>query len=251
MRVLGNGFGEAYIVPRYMLPKDGAKMHVPAKVRRSVIFIGSVDGDGAFTPKATGFLVITHSTGDDSGFPCLVTAEHVVSGMLTKGMEIYCRLNLRNGEAKVTSLKDAQWWFHPNAPVDPTDVAVATLGVNTIQADHDYMPLFEYPLQNQNILAKDHKLPGLGDEIFIVGLFKSHYGKQRNRPIIRIGNVAAMPEEPVYTKYCGYIDAYLIETRSISGLSGSPVFVNDPRLAGWCYSRDDCRSAFGIRTQRR
>jgi hypothetical protein len=37
-----------------------------------------------------------------------------------------------------------------------------------------------------------------------------------------------MPEEPVYTKYAGYIDAYLIEARSIAGLSGSPVFVNTP-----------------------
>jgi hypothetical protein len=59
-----------------------------------------------------------------------------------------------------------------------------------------------------------------------MGLFKSHYGEQRNIPIIRIGNIAALPEEPVQTHYCGPTDAYLVEVRSIAGLSGSPVFKN-------------------------
>jgi hypothetical protein len=35
-----------------------------------------------------------------------------------------------------------------------------------------------------------------------------------------------MQGEPVWTKYCGYMDAHLIEAMSINGLSGSPVFVN-------------------------
>ncbi len=35
-----------------------------------------------------------------------------------------------------------------------------------------------------------------------------------------------MPEEPVQTKALGAIDAYLVEARSIGGLSGSPVFVH-------------------------
>ena len=36
---------------------------------------------------------------------------------------------------------------------------------------------------------------GLGDEVIISGLFVKHHGRQRNVPIIRVGNVAAMPEE--------------------------------------------------------
>ena len=47
----------------------------------------------------------------------------------------------------------------------------------------------------------------------------------KNIPITRIGNIAAMPDEPVSTKL-GPMDAYLVESRSIGGLSGSPVFVN-------------------------
>lgn len=67
---------------------------------------------------------------------------------------------------------------------------------------------------------------GPGDEVFLPGLFVNHYGAQRNEPIVRLGNIAAMPAEPVRTKMLGAIDAYLIEARSVGGLSGSPVFLN-------------------------
>src|SRR5260370_40507944 len=66
---------------------------------------------------------------------------------------------------------------------------------------------------------------GLGEEVAIVGLFGSHYGKSRNIPIVRIGNIAAMLEEPVFTKEYGYIEAYLIEARSIGGFRGAAVAV--------------------------
>jgi hypothetical protein len=51
------------------------------------------------------------------------------------------------------------------------------------------------------------------------------HGRQRNIPIVRIGNVASMPHEPVATKNRGAIEAYLVEARSVGGLSGSPVLV--------------------------
>lgn len=199
-------------------------MHVPEKARRSVIFIGSKNEHGAFIPRATGFLVLSHSKGDDHALPHLVTAEHVISGMQSRGIEIFCRINLKNGGAEVLSLSLVDhWYFHPDTS-QMSDVAVATVGINLEKADHDYIPIPEY-VWNEGT-EWQVKPPGLGDEIFIIGLFRSHYGAKRNRPIIRIGNISAMPEEPVFTEYAGYIDAYLIEARSIAGLSGSPVFVN-------------------------
>jgi hypothetical protein len=44
-------------------------------------------------------------------------------------------------------------------------------------------------------------------------------------PIVRTGTIAAMPEERINSDF-GLIDAYLVEARSINGLSGSPVFVS-------------------------
>jgi len=57
-------------------------------------------------------------------------------------------------------------------------------------------------------------------------------------PIVRTGNIAAMVDEPVKTGYTAQpIDAYLIEARSIGGLSGSPVFVRRP-AAEWQVTGD-------------
>jgi hypothetical protein len=66
----------------------------------------------------------------------------------------------------------------------------------------------------------------LGDEVFIVGLFRHHHGNRKNIPIVRVGNLASMREEKIITKDFGEMDAALIECRSIGGLSGSPVFLN-------------------------
>ena len=73
---------------------------------------------------------------------------------------------------------------------------------------------------------------GVGNEVAFAGLFIKHHGKKQNEPILRFGNISAMPGEPVSTQYGGIdveIEAYLIESRSVGGLSGSPVFV-DPGL---------------------
>jgi hypothetical protein len=64
---------------------------------------------------------------------------------------------------------------------------------------------------------------GLGDDVFVVGLFSRRAGQARNIPIIRVGNIAAMPEEPIETG-TGLQETYLVELLSIGGLSGSPVF---------------------------
>ena len=44
-------------------------------------------------------------------------------------------------------------------------------------------------------------------------------------PIIRVGNIAAFPDEPIQLR-TGAERVVLVETRSIAGLSGSPVFVH-------------------------
>ncbi len=65
----------------------------------------------------------------------------------------------------------------------------------------------------------------------MTGLFIHLAGSARNLPIVRMGNIAMMPDEPVPTR-TGAIDAYLIEARSIGGLSGSPAFVRRTVSAG-------------------
>ena len=70
---------------------------------------------------------------------------------------------------------------------------------------------------------------GIGDEVTSVGLFTQRFGKKLNIPIVRAGIIAAMPEERLFDpKTGGEFHAYLIEARSIGGLSRSPVFAHVP-----------------------
>jgi hypothetical protein len=108
-----------------------------------------------------------------------------------------------------------------HAPNDATvDVAIVECGVPA-EADHVVIPL-RMAASKQVFAANEVEL---GDEVFVSGLFRHHYGKSKNIPIVRIGNLAALNEERVVTRY-GEMDAYLIEARSIGGISGSPVFLN-------------------------
>jgi hypothetical protein len=54
-------------------------------------------------------------------------------------------------------------------------------------------------------------------------MFAAYLGEKRNEPIVRFGKLAMLPDEKV--DFGGHkIDAYLVETFSFGGNSGSPVF---------------------------
>lgn len=218
------GHSENSIVPPFAI-KSILGMHVPNTARRSVIFIGEmIDGD-VFRPRATGFFVGVPSGKIRGMLTYLVTAEHVITGLAEKQKPIYCRVNRKDGRAAVEPLNPPQWWHHPEAERDPTDVVIAAVHANWDLLDHEPIPMPEHKGLNPGILAR--RDIGLGDETFTIGLFRHHAGTERNIPIIRIGNIAALPEEPVRTRW-GYMKAHLIEMRSIAGLSGSPVFIDIP-----------------------
>ena len=73
---------------------------------------------------------------------------------------------------------------------------------------------------------------GPGDEVFFVGRFVTHEGRTRNLPTARFGNIAMLPHEPVRNPESGIDqESFLVEARSVSGYSGSPVFVYIPPMA--------------------
>jgi hypothetical protein len=186
-----------------------ARMLIPDDVLKNVLFIGTKQ-NGSFRPRGTGFVVIYEEHGHQ--FMHLVTAEHVISNILRRGWEIWCRANLMNGNAEEFLLPSEGWTFHPE---HSTDVAVCPF--NPHARDIDYV---SFAVNGQQSVAatadvlRREKI-GLGEEVFIVGLFRNHHGTNRNVPIIRVGNIAMIPGEPVFTKYVGYTDAYLVEARSI------------------------------------
>jgi len=202
-------------------------MYVDDMIQQCVLFLGNKDErTGGFIPRATAFVISIMDR--DIGFRYVVTAEHNIACFRQRNWDMYFRSNLVNGGVREDSWANSHWYFHPNP--GSTDVAVTPI---------DFLPEEEYkqivlrtPPPNRGIIATKQIMQenriGLGDEIFIVGLFKSHYGRQKNVPIIRVGNLAMIKGEPVRTDYCGYTEAHLVEARSIGGLSGSPVFIHTP-----------------------
>lgn len=76
-----------------------------------------------------------------------------------------------------------------------------------------------------------------GDEVFMVGRFVSHEGREQNRPSVRFGNISMMPGDPMQNKFGKPQESFLIEQRSLPGYSGSPVFTlidpTSPRPPMW------------------
>ena len=59
----------------------------------------------------------------------------------------------------------------------------------------------------------------------MVGRLLNHQGRQRNIPTVRFGDISMMPWEPILNQRGLMQESFLVEMRSLSGYSGSPVFV--------------------------
>jgi len=132
------------------------------------------------------------------------------------------RLNMIDGEQDVIPLEHGDWIPHP----DGDDLAVVPIDLP--ENKHRY-----YAVNSWSFVKKVNAFSdfGAGDDTFMVGRFFSHSGKQRNTPSLRFGSIAMLPFEkvklgPEANEYMQ--EAFLVETRSISGFSGSPVFVYEP-----------------------
>lgn len=195
-------------------------MIVNDDIRKCVVFIGIKEADEKYKTVGTAFYIGRDICNTTVGCPYLVTARHVIDGIKNLGLdEVYLRINLKSGGADWAVVPINAWRNHPKD--DNVDVAIMYLNIPP-EFDHLMIPLSMFLTSK---LIADHKI-GIGDEVFITGLFRHHHGKVKNIPIVRIGNLAAMDEEKIITKDFGAIAAYLIEVRSIGGLSGSPVFLN-------------------------
>jgi hypothetical protein len=209
--------------PRYILTdKPERLVQIPDEIRKCVVFVGYKTPDGLYRLGGTGFFVSKPTSRDDSLFVYLITAKHVIDEIRDRGADKVCmRMNLAAGDAVWVESDINDWIFHP----DESECDVAILGCNLGRTfDHRTLPMSIFV--TPEVMAARPIV--VGSEIFLAGLFAHHHGQRRNIPIIRVGNISAMPgEEKVETSY-GLIDAYLVEARSLGGISGAPVFVAVP-----------------------
>jgi hypothetical protein len=198
------------------------EMRVPDVALRCVLYIGEATAKGTFKPRGTGFIVaVDHRT------PLalyLVTADHVVRTLINQ-QNFAIRLNNANGQAQVFRSPTAlEWWRHPSDA--SVDAAIYPWNL-------DNYPSVAFPtsrfVTDERLQFRGVSDPGLGigDETYVVGLFRAMAGRGIITPIVRHGHVAMMATEPISTKKYGDAYLHLIETFSTAGLSGSPVFINE------------------------
>jgi hypothetical protein len=204
--------GHAFWYGRLIMPA------VDPKIIQSVIYLyPDVDSAQRADPiGGTGFIVAVHfSDGRESPyFLYAVTNSHVVR----EGRSPIVRVNTRTGPADVLPLGFDSWVHHP----DGDDVAVAKIGLSP---EHHQIGA----ISTKIFLGKEECATlcvAPGDDVFFVGRFAEHDGGYVNVPTVRSGNIAMMPDIPIRHKTRGIdVESYLVEGRSLSGYSGSPVFL--------------------------
>lgn len=209
-------------------------MRVPDHVLNSIAFLGFNEVPGiSNTAKFAGSGSIVGVELDDILFFYLVTADHVAKE-LNNYEESFVRINDIEGDGYVSRLGRKgfesssfdPWHRHPTDP--SADVAIQTfIPPAAGQNDSSKRSVAYIP---ETIFVKEEQFTkkglGIGDEVFVSGLFHFSRGEQSNSPILRVGNIAMVPKEKVLGgRDYGLMDAVLVDVQSIGGLSGSPVFV--------------------------
>jgi hypothetical protein len=203
--------------------------YFPNELLKCVTFIGYKDQCGERHLAGSGFWVTRpdpHDVEHTHRLAYFVTAAHVIDKVKQSSADqrVWLRANTRDGGQTWYETPEICWKHHPT---DSTvDLAVLKIGIHET-LDHVAWPLeFSVIKDSLDTAETGDRRVELGDELCIAGLFYPHKGEKRNIPLVRIGNVSALRNEPVSNKDGVPMDVYLVEAHSMGGLSGSPVFVD-------------------------
>lgn len=202
---------------------------VPPDITKTVVFIYT---DEACTPQhayGTGFLMrIPVPTHPNSAWIYLVTAQHVLhsdgnnlNSPLLK--ELFVRMNKVSADSLVVPVPIVTTGPQRTVFLSPDpDIDVAVLPIKLPENEKLDIESFD-----ENFLATTDAMKqmniAVGTDMFFAGMFAPYQGRTRNQPIVRFGRLAMIPEEKI--DFGGHqIDAYLVESFSFGGNSGSPVF---------------------------
>src|SRR5271165_1539420 len=168
-------------------------------------------------PRGTGVIVSRES----NAVPGLVhyyavTNHHVaVSGNLSM-----LRVNTCTG-SRLIHYDAEQWLFcsggHDLAAIDITDEIDRM--TDEIEAIPESLFVTEQFISQVSL--------GLGEDVFMIGMFSNYSGGNRNAPIARFGHVARIADvrTPIKHGFYGPQPTHLVDMHSRTGFSGSPVFV--------------------------
>jgi hypothetical protein len=202
-------------------------MNVSAEILNCAAYIGLRLADGSFHFGGSAFFLdyLHPETGSKEVY--LVTARHVIDKIRAKGVEHVCvRLNRKDGPARWFGTLVRDWFVDPDNASTDAAILRCTIGSSVDHIAFPRLPRLSDGSEPQYEIT-------LGDEVFMIGLFRDYRGPERNIPIVRVGNFACFVEGTVLPTGARHFDKFLIEVRSIGGLSGSPVFLHVNRSRLW------------------
>lgn len=141
-----------------------------------------------------------------------VTASHVVR----EGKSPVVRLNTHDGGTVILEKQLGDWHHHP----DGDDVAACQIMAGDPARTLSFIAE-EYFITRE---IASHLDVGPGDDVFMVGRFIGHDGKQRNLPSVRFGNISMMPGLVRNARGLDQ-ESFMVEMKSLGGYSGSPVIL--------------------------
>lgn len=186
-------------------------MRVPDNFINCVVFAGYREqNQNSKEPKigGTAFLYAQpHENVKNHFHPYLITTKHSIEfiGQHSSDGKVHLRFNTKIGENEGTektyswiSTEVKDWKHHPQ-----TDISIYSWLENRSgrMNDLDVVAVMPNMAADKNIVRTE--LIGIGDEVLTIGLFSKRAGEKRNVPIVRIGNIAANPDEneTVNTQY--------------------------------------------------
>jgi len=166
-----------------------------------------------------GSLIGTPSRHTPHFYPHVVTNAHVVD----HGHR-FVRLNKKGGDVVVLKTKPEDWTVSvdDDLAVLPTYFPPEAIAVS----------IFTDMFLDESCMVEGWPIYP-GDEVLFYGRFVGYDGKEQNKPVMRFGNVAMLPDDKATVRVNDRDQvAFLVECRSLSGFSGSPAFVRlaDSRL---------------------
>lgn len=195
----------------------GGDVRFPDAGLRSIVYIGH-EKNKQFEALGTGFIVEVQRHFGPLYY--LVTAQHVVR-RIPEPNKFAVRINQAEGKFRDLRFKGVfRWWGHVKDK--SVDAVVYPWGMSPARFPFTAFPASRFLTPS---MAVERNI-GVGDEAFIVGLFRKllPYSSEV-LPMVRTGHISMMATERRPTARYGLAFMHLIEAFPLKGFSGSPVFV--------------------------